>query len=305
MILKRCLLIIFIFSISISGNSLKDSKNIKTDSIKTVGFDFKNNPYFSKGFDLNFIPKNPSKGRVSEFVLSEVQISELKDKVKRYKPSDLLNNEIVIVKTSKGDIKIKLFNDKAPKHCLNFKKLCNSGFYDYTSFHNVVKDFLIQGGDILSRDGNRENDGTGSPGWTINAEINNISHKRGIVSMVRSPQDLNSAGSQFFICIKDSPFLDGEYTAFGQVIEGMEIVDLISGVPTDRSLMLKLASDQKQDNMIEILDRESRKKLYFKIPAGLTESDYTRQIKKALRSNNPYRRIEISKARVYAYDKNE
>ena len=83
---------------------------------------------------------------------------------------------------------------------MNFKKLCNSGFYDKTSFHRVIKDFMIQGGDILSRDSNRENDGTGSPGWTVKSEFSSLKHKRGIVSMARS-NDPNSAGSQFFICV--------------------------------------------------------------------------------------------------------
>ena len=121
---------------------------------------------------------------------------------------------------------------------MNFKKLCNSGFYDKTSFHRVVKDFMIQGGDILSRDSNRENDGTGSPGWTVKSEFSSLKHKRGIVSMARS-NDPNSAGSQFFICVQDAPWLDGQYTVFGEVVEGLDIVDRISKSVTDRDFMLK------------------------------------------------------------------
>ena len=162
---------------------------------------------------------------------------------------------------------------------------------------------MIQGGDILSRDKDRSNDGFGSPGWSVDAEFSDISHSRGIVSMARS-NDINSAGSQFFICIKDTPSLDGKYTVFGQVVEGMDIVDKISTVPTDRDLMLKSSSikipeGEDKENWIEISDYDSRKMLYFKIPQGETRSSYYNLVKQDLRSNNPYRRVEITKARVY------
>ena len=119
------------------------------------------------------------------------------------------------------------------------------------------------------RDNLRDNDGTGSPGWAINSEFNDISHKRGILSMARSLSDTNSAGSQFFICVKDSPWLDGKYTVFGEVLEGME-VDRISNSPTDRDLALQLAystipineSDEKQ--WIKIFDYDTKKDIFFK-----------------------------------------
>jgi peptidylprolyl isomerase len=134
--------------------------------------------------------------------------------------------EIAVLETSLGTIKIRFFPDKAPKHVENFKKLANSGFYNGTTFHRVIPNFMIQGGDPLSKNGNKDGVGSGGPGWTVNAEFNDVSHKRGIVSMARS-RDPNSAGSQFFICVADVPFLDHQYSAFGEVIEGMDVADKI------------------------------------------------------------------------------
>ena len=108
---------------------------------------------------------------------------------------------VFVMETTEGIMKLKFLPDVAPKHCYNFKKLANSGFYDGTKFHRVISDFMIQGGDILSRDGRKDNDGTGNPGWTVDAEFNDTKHERGILSMARSPQGPNTAGSQFFICV--------------------------------------------------------------------------------------------------------
>jgi len=287
---------------------------IDSIDIKKIGTMFKNRKNnidtsnividFNKGTTINFIPQDPSKGRISDKSLIQEDINEIKRKARDYNVSGLNDNEIVVIETSRGTIKIKLFNDIAPKHCLNFKKLCNSGFYDYTSFHRVIPNFMIQGGDILSRDKDRSNDGTGSPGWAIDAEFSEITHARGIVSMARS-NDINSAGSQFFICTQDSPFLDGQYTIFGEVVDGMNIVDKISTAPTDRILkmnssLIEIPEGEKKEDWIEISDYESRKVLYFKIPQEETYSSYYNLVKQDLRSNNPYRRIEITKARVYA-----
>ena len=257
----------------------------------------------NKGINLNFIPANPSKGRVSDYTISDIRIEDIKKAAKSFDVDNILDNEIAILETSKGIIKIKLFNNKAPNHCLNFKKLCNSRFYDKTSFHRVHRDFMIQGGDILSRDNTRGNDGEGSPGWSIDAELNDISHKRGIVSMARG-NSLNSAGSQFFICVKDSPWLDGKYTVFGEVFEGMDVVDRISMSPTDRDLALQQSyssipsSELDNHDWIKILDNETKKEIYFKIPLGDNATSYSDKIKKEIRSRNPYRRIEINQARV-------
>ena len=132
-----------------------------------------------------------------------------------------------IIKTKLGEIEIKLFPDKAPKHVENFLKLAKSGFYNGTIFHRVIPNFMIQGGDPNTKDLNKkELYGMGGPGHSVKAEFNDVPHKRGIVSMARS-NDPDSAGSQFFIVVEDSPFLDGKYTAFGQVVKGLGVADKI------------------------------------------------------------------------------
>lgn len=131
-----------------------------------------------------------------------------------------------------GAIVIELLPDVAPKTVENFKNLTNSGFYDGVRIHRVVKDFVIQGGDPNTKDKPRETWGTGGPGYTIEAEISNMTHSRGVVAMAH-PGDPNQAGSQFYIVVKDAPHLDGKYTIFGRVVEGMDIVDRINNLPVD------------------------------------------------------------------------
>ncbi|MFQ5699616.1 MAG: peptidylprolyl isomerase [Myxococcota bacterium] len=132
-----------------------------------------------------------------------------------------------------GTIRIRFFEDAAPGHVANFKKLASQKFYDGTTFHRIIPGFMIQGGDPNTKDDDPRNDGMGGPGYSIKAEFNDISHKRGIVSMARS-RDPDSAGSQFFIVVKDSTFLDHKYTAFGKVISGMDVVDRIVKQKRDR-----------------------------------------------------------------------
>ena len=132
-----------------------------------------------------------------------------------------------------GKIKIELFNDVAPKHVANFDSLVSIGFYDGTAFHRVIPGFMIKGGDPNSKDKPREMWGFGDPTQqTVPAEFSNLKHKRGIISAARKP-DPNSATSQFFICVADVPHLDGQYSIFGQVIEGMDVVDKIVNMPRD------------------------------------------------------------------------
>ena len=135
-------------------------------------------------------------------------------------------NQIAVLDTTLGTIKLEFFKDKAPGHVKNFIKLSKSGFYDGTAFHRVIPGFMIQGGDPNSKEDDRSQHGTGGPGYSIDAEFNDIKHHRGILSMARSTNP-DSAGSQFFIMVKDSFFLDGQYSAFGEVISGMEIADEI------------------------------------------------------------------------------
>lgn len=133
-----------------------------------------------------------------------------------------------------GDIVFETMPDVAPNTCKHVGGLIEEGFYDGTAFHRVIPGFMIQGGDPNSKDKPRELWGMGDPNQkNINAEFSDVSHKRGIVSMARA-QDPNSASSQFFICVADSEFLDGNYTVFGKVIEGMEVADKVVNVPRDK-----------------------------------------------------------------------
>ena len=140
--------------------------------------------------------------------------------------------EIAVIETKFGKIEVQFFKDKAPGHVKNFKDLAKKGFYDGTIFHRVIPGFMIQGGDPNTKSDDRSNHGMGGPGYSIKAEFNDTLHKRGILSMARS-QDPNSAGSQFFIVVKDAAFLDGQYTAFGKVLSGMAVADQIVNAPRD------------------------------------------------------------------------
>ena len=131
-----------------------------------------------------------------------------------------------------GEIQLRFFPDVAPNHAKNLVKLAGEGFYNGTTFHRVIPGFMIQGGDPNSKSSDRSTHGTGGPGYKVKAEFNQRPHKRGTLSMARS-QDPNSAGSQFFICVADAGFLNGQYTVFGEVVNGMETVDRIVNAPRD------------------------------------------------------------------------
>jgi peptidyl-prolyl cis-trans isomerase B (cyclophilin B) len=139
-----------------------------------------------------------------------------------------------VIDTRFGEIELEFLPDKAPGHVKNFVDLARKGFYDGTTFHRVIPGFMIQGGCPNTRDagGSKAAHGTAGPGYNIKAEFNDTPHKRGIVSMARA-QDPNSAGSQFFICVADSAFLDRQYSAFGRVVRGMEVADRIVAAPRD------------------------------------------------------------------------
>ena len=146
--------------------------------------------------------------------------------------SAVMAEEIAVIETPKGVMELKFFKDKAPGHVKNFIDLAKKGFYDGTTFHRVIPGFMIQGGDPNTKSEDRSQHGMGGPGYTIDAEFNETPHDRGVLSMARS-QDPNSAGSQFFIVVKDSHFLDGQYTAFGQVTDGIDVADKIASMPRD------------------------------------------------------------------------
>jgi len=153
---------------------------------------------------------------------------EQQEKKKYDKPGDMKidpkKTYTATIDTTEGKIVAKLFPDKAPQTVNSFVFLAKEHFYDGTPFHRVIKGFMIQGGDPTGT-------GTGGPGYHLKAEFNDTKHERGILSMARA-QDPDSAGSQFFIMHGNAPHLDGKYTAFGKVTEGMDVVDKIANTPT-------------------------------------------------------------------------
>lgn len=155
-----------------------------------------------------------------------------KEKKVSSKPRDYAKT-LAVLKTSQGDVTIRFFYDKAPGHVKNFVDLAAAGFYDGTLFHRVIPDFMIQGGDPFTKDPGKSalygtggnSDKSGKP-LNVKAEFNDVSHRRGVLSMARA-SDPDSGSSQFFVVVKDSPFLDRQYTVFGEVAKGMEVVDRI------------------------------------------------------------------------------
>ncbi|OGV97658.1 MAG: peptidylprolyl isomerase [Nitrospinae bacterium RIFCSPLOWO2_02_FULL_39_110] len=154
-----------------------------------------------------------------------------------------------VIETKFGNIEIKFFPEAAPNHVKNFIKLAKDGFYNGTIFHRVIPGFMIQGGDPNTKGPNKETYGMGGPGYTVKAEFNNISHKRGILSMARA-MDPDSAGSQFFIVVADSTFLDKQYTVFGEVAKGMEVADKIVNLPRNRNDL----PDERVEMKVKIIE---------------------------------------------------
>ena len=154
-----------------------------------------------------------------------------------------------VITTNLGKILLEFYPKDAPNTVQNFRELSKRGFYDGLIFHRIVPGFVIQGGDPNTKDNtNRSKWGTGGPGWNIKAEFNKNKHSRGVLSMARS-QDPDSAGSQFFIVLKDSSFLDGQYTVFGRVMQGMDVVDKIASLKTDSA---DAPVDTEKSKMIKV-----------------------------------------------------
>ncbi len=147
-------------------------------------------------------------------------------KTKTEQETKRMSETKAVIETKFGEITLVFFSDVAPGHVKNFTDLAKKGLYDGTTFHRVIPGFMIQGGDPNSKDQDKRKHGMGGPGYTIKAEFNDKPHKRGTLSMARAA-DPDSAGSQFFICVADAAFLDGQYTAFGEVVSGMEVADTI------------------------------------------------------------------------------
>ncbi|MBA4137621.1 MAG: peptidylprolyl isomerase [Opitutus sp.] len=140
-------------------------------------------------------------------------------------------HEVAVLKTSYGEMTIAFWPDVAPKTVENFKKLAREGFYDGTAFHRIIKGFMIQGGCPNTKEGESGMPGTGGPGWKVKAEFNEKPHVRGVISMARSAHP-DSAGSQFFLVHGDARFLDRQYTAFGQLVKGDDVLERLANVPT-------------------------------------------------------------------------
>jgi len=265
--------------------------------------------YF-KDFDLNMnldprdiLPTEPADKYAGVYNnISSASIDSIKNYAKDYVPTPVNSNDIIIMETNKGTLKLKYYPEVAEKHCYNFKKLANSGFYDMTLFHRIIHNFMIQGGDLLSRDSDRKNDGQGNPGWTVDAEFNNLKHKKGTLSMARGPS-VNSAGSQFFICHKEAPWLDGEYTIFGEVIENIHVIDHIANSPTDYTIAKSscynnIPDGENRDYWVEVRDPKTGKQLFAKVPIGKKKINYKQELMSSLRSDSPAISVIIKSIRV-------
>jgi peptidyl-prolyl cis-trans isomerase B (cyclophilin B) len=160
------------------------------------------------------------------------------------KPMDTNQKEVAVLKTTDGEMVVEFWPEVAPKTVENFKKLAREGFYDRTAFHRIMRGFMIQGGDPNTKDPSKENSyGTGGPGYKVQPEFNDRPHLRGVLSMARSA-DPNSAGSQFFICLGTASSLDHQYTAFGKVIKGLDVLDKIGATPVGRSASGEMSKPQ-------------------------------------------------------------
>jgi cyclophilin family peptidyl-prolyl cis-trans isomerase len=193
----------------------------------------KNNAIFNHV--LNSIKWNLNKDNLS--LVSDVLSNQsfLQDNIRSNETvNQSSENNTARIETTQGPIKIEFYPDVAPNHVKNFQELASKGFYDEIIFHRIVPGFVLQAGDPNTKNNSMSRDtwGTGGPGYTINQEFNSLPHERGILSMARM-LDPNSAGSQFFIVLNNSKFLDRQYTVFGKVTEGMEVVDKIANVTTN------------------------------------------------------------------------
>ncbi len=170
-------------------------------------------------------------------------------------------NEVAVIKTSEGDMVVQFWTDAAPNTIENFKKLAKQGLYNGTIFHRIVKGFMIQGGDPNSKDPAKENSyGAGGPGYKIKAEFNDHSHERGVISMAREP-DPDSAGSQFFICLAPVTRLDHQYTTFGKLIKGDDVLEKIGNTSVTRNSTGEISKPTKRVTIekIDIVSADSVK----------------------------------------------
>jgi peptidyl-prolyl cis-trans isomerase B (cyclophilin B) len=161
-------------------------------------------------------------------------LAQLKDQ--KFTPEEIkkMAETSAVIETKFGNLSLRFFPDVAPNHVKNFIDLAKKGFYDGTLFHRVIAGYMIQGGDPNSKNPDRSTHGYGGPGYNLKAEFNEKPHLRGTLSTARRPDDVDSAGSQFFICVAPAPRLDRKYTVFGEVVSGMEVADKIVSQPRDK-----------------------------------------------------------------------
>jgi len=201
---------------------------------------------------------------LSLFVFTHVSFSEeVKDRSFTKEEIQSMGDTKAVIHTKYGDITLRFFPEVAPNHVNNFIELAKKGFYDKTTFHRVIPGFMIQGGDPVSKSSEKRMHGTGGPGYSLKAEFNKRPHKSGTLSMARSRHP-DSAGSQFFICVANVPHLDGKYTVFGEVTEGMSVADKIVSQPKDR-----------RDNPIERIEITVEISLPMKKGATANEEECT------------------------------
>ena len=171
---------------------------------------------------------------VFAMLLSAAAVLAAEEKKQKEAPMNS-SNEVAVIKTSEGDMVVQFWTDAAPNTIENFKKLARKGFYDGTIFHRIIKEFMIQGGDPNSKDPAKEDSyGEGGPDHNIKAEFNDHPHERGVISMARGP-DPDSAGSQFFICLAPVHRLDHQYTTFGKLIKGDDVLEKIGDTPVTKN----------------------------------------------------------------------
>ena len=275
-------LIIFFFITNIQAED--DNKPPKLDlrnfngTINSSPFDFS-----------SIIPDTQNQKSIR---ILDSQIDEIKLYSNEFKPEPIDSNDIIFMHTNYGLLKYSFYFEESPKTCLNFKKLSNSRFYDKTLFHYIIPNFVIQGGDILTRNSDENDDGQGGPGWVIDAEDNELNHKFGTLSMVRTPTDPNSAGSQFFISLSENKNLDGKYTIFGYLIEGKHVLPRISNVLSENGQAkllcnTKIPTNENLKDWVKLWDPITESNLYSKIQGNIDKEEYKKIMQ--VRLNNMFR----------------
>jgi len=160
--------------------------------------------------------------------------AEIKQKTFSQEEIKKMSETTALIETKFGNIELKFFSEVAPNHANNFIELAKKGFFDGTTFHRIIPGFMVQGGDSNSKNPDKSKHGMGGPGYTLKAEFSDKPHRRGTLSMARSSHP-DSAGSQFFICVADTPFLNNKYTVFGEVFSGMDVADKIVAQQRDKN----------------------------------------------------------------------